>query len=169
MNSWLARRESCYERERAGGSANRLICNQPQLLTLLYWKSAAINNSRTFYSALTQPPHHHSHNYGNRRKLITVTTQYKTLSKVRSCITSEPYLPTALSFRWTITVMNWRNIGGHRKTQGVKGWLTPFLSFQPTCGETLLLSNWCVLIYVILQRAWLLWIILTLVAERHKV
>ena len=119
--------------------------------------------------SLDSAPHHHSHNYGNRRKLITVTTQYKTLSKVRSCVTSEPYLPTALSFRWTITVMNWRNIGGHRKTQGVKGWLTPFLSFQPTCGETLLLSNWCVLIYVILRRAWLLWIILTLVAERHKV
>ena len=100
MNSWLARRESCYERERAGGgSANRLICNQPQLLTLCYIENpGAINNSRTFYSALTQPPHHHSHNYGNRRKLITVTTQYKTLSKVRSCITSEPYLPTYRTF-----------------------------------------------------------------------
>ena len=79
----------------AAASANRLICNQLELLTLLYWKSAAINNTRTFYlpTALTQLPHHHSHNYGNRQKLITVTTQYKTLSKVPSCITSQLYLP----------------------------------------------------------------------------
>ena len=51
MNSWLARRESCYERERAGGgSANRLICNQPQLLTLCYIENLLQSTTRGHFT-----------------------------------------------------------------------------------------------------------------------
>ena len=49
----------------------------------------------------------------------------KTVLKVQS--RSELYLAF---ISWTITVMNWRNIAGRRKTEGVKGWLTPCCHFN---------------------------------------
>ena len=65
----------------------------------------------------------------------------KTVLKVQS--RSELYLAF---ISWTITVMNWRNIAARRKTEGVKGWLTPCCHFNllvTTCTYLYLLVPTC--------------------------
>ena len=128
MNSCLCETH-VMSRERERATLN--LCFISTSLLTLYWKWA-INSSRTFYSPAALTPSPFTQVWQSPKPDNSCNL---TLSKVQSCITSEP---CRTFFSWTITVMNWRNIGRHRKTQGVKGWLTP-LPFQPTSLQSVLI------------------------------